>query len=126
MSSEPAVPTGSGAAGALAAAQGTAWLFAARAVQGVAVGAMSGTASAALVELEPDGDRARAAMVATLAQAGGSGLGALVGGVLAEYAANPLVLPFVAWGVVVAVCIVAVLRLPEPAVAASGRCSDER
>ena len=109
-----------------ASAQGTAWLFAARAVQGVAVGAMSGTASAALVELEPDGDRARAAMVATLAQAGGSGLGALVGGVLAQYAADPLVLPFVVWSVVVAICIVAVLRLPEPAVAASGRWSIRR
>jgi MFS family permease len=109
-----------------ASAQGTAWLFAARAVQGVAVGAMSGTASAALVELEPDGDRARAAMVATLAQAGGSGLGALVGGVLAQYAADPLVLPFVVWIVVVAICIVAVLRLPEPAVAASGRWSIRR
>src|SRR5205823_9674964 len=36
-----------------ASARGTAWLFAARAAQGVAVGAISGTATAALVELEP-------------------------------------------------------------------------
>src|SRR5215471_1686069 len=40
----------------LAAAQGTAWLFTARAFQGVAVGMISGAATAALVELDPGGD----------------------------------------------------------------------
>src|SRR2546423_3464446 len=48
-----------------AAAAGTAWLFAARAVQGVAVRATTGTAIAALVELEPGGDPPRAALFAT-------------------------------------------------------------
>jgi MFS family permease len=36
-----------------AAARGTGWLFGARAMQGLAVGATTGTATAALVELEP-------------------------------------------------------------------------
>ena len=40
-----------------AAASGLAWLFAARAVQGLAVGMISGAATAALVELDPGGDR---------------------------------------------------------------------
>ena len=40
----------------------TAWLFAARAVQGLAVGAASGAATAALVELAPAGAVARAAL----------------------------------------------------------------
>src|SRR2546423_4176346 len=58
-----------------AAAQGTAWLFAARAVQGLAVGMISGPATAALVELDPQGSRRRAALGAGLAQAGGNALG---------------------------------------------------
>lgn len=40
-----------------ALARDTAWLFAARAVQGLAVGMISGAAAAALVELEPPHDR---------------------------------------------------------------------
>src|SRR5437763_3220587 len=58
-----------------AAAQGTASLFAARAVQGLAVGMISGPATAALVELDPQGSRRRAALGAGLAQAGGSASG---------------------------------------------------
>src|SRR4051794_5159107 len=45
-----------------AAARGTAWLFAARAIQGIGLGATVGTAAAALVELEPTGNAARAAL----------------------------------------------------------------
>src|SRR3954454_9891512 len=40
----------------LALARSTAWLSLARAVQAVALGAVVGTAAAALVEAEPDGD----------------------------------------------------------------------
>src|SRR5579871_1371903 len=53
-----------------AAAEDAAWLFAARAVQGLAVGMISGPATAALVELDPHGNRRRAALGAGLAQAG--------------------------------------------------------
>src|SRR5438874_6044459 len=42
-----------------AAAEGTVWLYAARALQGLAVRMISGAATAALVELEPKGDRRR-------------------------------------------------------------------
>ena len=44
---------------------------------------------AALVELEPSGDGGRAALVATLAQAGGTATGPLVAGALAEWAPAP-------------------------------------
>src|SRR5690242_8290173 len=67
-----------------AAAQGTAWLFAARVLQGLAVGMISGAATATLVELDPDGG-ARPALLAGLAQAGGSACGPLLAGVLAEW-----------------------------------------
>jgi MFS family permease len=71
-------------------ADGTAWLYGARAVQGLAVGIIGGPATAALVELDPDGNRRRAALFAGLAQAGGSAAGPLAAGVLAQWAPDPL------------------------------------
>jgi MFS family permease len=71
-----------------------AWLFGARALQGLAVGMISGAAAAALVEHDPDRDRRRAALFAGLAQAGGSALGPLVAGALAQWAPSPLRLSF--------------------------------
>jgi MFS family permease len=89
------------------------WLYGARAVQGLAVGMISGAATAALVELDPRGDRRRAAMFAGLAQAGGSAAGPLLAGVLAQWAPEPLRLPFyVGLGFTVAAAA-AVLALPE-------------
>jgi MFS family permease len=96
-----------------AAAQGTAWLFVARGVQGLAVGMISGAATAALVELDPQGSRRRAALGAGLAQAGGSALGPLVTGVLAEWAPDPLRLAYLATLGVTLVAAAFVLRLPE-------------
>jgi MFS family permease len=96
-----------------AAAQGEAWLFAARAVQGLAVGMISGAATAALVELDPHGSRRRAALGAGLAQAGGSALGPLAAGALTEWAPDPLRLCyFVTLGLTL-VAAAFVLRLPE-------------
>ncbi len=53
-------------------ADSVAWLFAARAVQGLSVAMISGAAVAALAELEPDRDALRSALVATLALTGGT------------------------------------------------------
>src|SRR5436309_7288906 len=58
-----------------AAAQSAGWLYGARALQGLAVGMISGAATAALVELDRRRDRRRAALLAGLAQAGGSAAG---------------------------------------------------
>jgi MFS family permease len=84
-----------------AVANGTAWLFAARGTLGVAQGMLSGAATAALVELVGDQPR-RAALMATLAQVGGSAAGVLLCGVLAQWAPWPMVLPFAAG---MAVCV---------------------
>jgi MFS family permease len=97
-----------------ALAEGTAWLYAARALQGVAIGLISGPATAALVEIDPQRDRRRPALLAGLAQAAGSGLGPLIGGALAQWAPAPLHTSFV---VVLAGTIVAAVfawMLPEP------------
>jgi MFS family permease len=104
--------------GLFAAAQGEAWLFGARAVQGLAVGMISGAATAALVELDPHGNRRHAALGAGLAQAGGSALGPLAAGVLVAWAPDPLRLCYlVALGFTL-VAAGLVLRLPEPGAAA--------
>ena len=95
-----------------ALARSTPWLFGARAVQGLAVGAASGAATAALVELEPAGDRARAALVSTLAQAGGSAAGPLVGGILAQFAPAPRTTSFVAGLLVTGAILTGLLVTP--------------
>ena len=98
-----------------AAAQGEAWLFGARAVQGLAVGMISGAATAALVELDPEANRRRAALLAGLAQAGGSALGPIAAGVLAEWAPSPLRLCFfVGLAVTLASAVALLVLLGEP------------
>jgi MFS family permease len=95
-------------------AESAAWLYAARALQGLAVGMISGAATAALVELDPRGDRRRAAMFAGLAQAGGSAAGPLVCGALAQWAPEPLRLSFlVGLGVTVAAAAGALVLFGE-------------
>ncbi|HEV7652401.1 MAG TPA: MFS transporter [Actinophytocola sp.] len=91
------------------------WLFAARAVQGLAQGMMSGAATAALAELVPGQDARRAALMATLAQSGGSASGVLVSGILAQWAAAPQVLPYVAGMTCCLLAIVALRTVPETA-----------
>jgi MFS family permease len=98
-----------------AAAQSELWLYAARALQGLAVGMISGAATAALVELDPDGDRRRAALFAGLAQSGGSAAGPLLGGVLVEWAPAPRQLSYLLVLTATLVAAALVLRLPEPA-----------
>jgi MFS family permease len=119
--------TAAGGAALFAAAQSLPWLFAARAVQGLAVGMISGAAAAALVELNaaPE-DPHRPALVAALAQAGGSAAGPLVGGLLAAWLPAPRVLCFALLGAILAACAAAVLTIREPAPAAAGEWRIQR
>jgi MFS family permease len=98
----------------LALAHNTAWLFAARAVQGLSLGAVVGTAAAALVEAEPHGDHRRAALAAVLAQSGGSAAGPLVAGSLAEWAPAPRQLSYALAMAATILIAAAVWRIPEP------------
>ena len=112
-----------GAAGLIvfALAESTAWLFAGRVFQGLAVGMASSAATAALVELEPARDARRPALLAGLAQAGGSGAGPLVAGLLAEWAPDPLRLPYIVLLAATAAVALLALRVPEPLRGRSGR-----
>ena len=104
-----------------AAADATGWLLTARAVQGLAVGAVSGSATAALVELEPRGDGARAALLSTLAQAGGCAAGPLLAGILVQWAPAPRELCFLVGIVLTVGAIAAVLTTAETAPPGRGR-----
>src|SRR3954467_12440457 len=97
------------------AAASAGWLYAARALQGLAVGMISGAATAAVVELDPAGDRRRAALLAGLAQAGGSAAGPLFAGVLAQWAPAPRQLCFLVALGATALAGIAVWLQPEPA-----------
>ncbi|MEV4758696.1 MFS transporter [Micromonospora sp. NPDC049559] len=95
-----------------ALAANTVWLFVARILQGLALGAASGPLTAALTELEPTGNRRRAALVSTVTSVGGLGLGPVLGGLLAQYGPAPHVLPFVVEIVLLVPAAAAVLALP--------------
>ncbi|MFD7436408.1 MFS transporter [Streptomyces sp. NPDC059861] len=89
------------------------WLYAGRLLSGVSAGLFTGAATAYVMELAPHGGASRATFVATAANMGGLGCGPLLAGVLAEYAAWPLYLPFVVHLALVAASVAVLLRLPE-------------
>src|SRR3954471_7900281 len=105
-------------------AHGVGPLFAARALQGVAVGLISGAASAGMLDLRPAG--AVAPLVSSVAPTGGQALGALGSSVLAQYAPAPT--HFVWWVLLGAFLagIVAVAAMPEPGARRSGLLSSLR
>ncbi len=116
-----------GAAGLtlFALADGTAWLFAARAVQALGTGLMTAAAAAALVELEPSGDHGRAAVATVLGNNGGSAAGPLVAGALAQWAPEPLVLCYLTGIACLAFALLGVLSIRDPVVA-GGRWRPQR
>lgn len=98
---------------AFAAADSVGHLILARVTQGIAVGAAAGPLTAALVELEPGGNRPRAALVSTAASLGGLAAGPLLSGVLAHGATEPPAAPFLAGFVLLLPAAVAAALLPD-------------
>ncbi|MGW3114190.1 MFS transporter [Streptomyces sp. NPDC001091] len=88
-------------------------LYLGRVLSGFSAGLLSGTGTAAVLDLAPPERRGRAALAATAANMGGLGLGPLVSGLLAEYAPRPLALPFLVHLALLAVALVVTLLLPE-------------
>ena len=83
-------------------AQGTGWLFAARALSGFGIGIAAGSGTAWVAELVPGEDRALGSTLATAANFAGLALGPLLAGFLTQYAPAPLQLSFVAYLVLLA------------------------
>jgi predicted MFS family arabinose efflux permease len=94
-------------------ARGVASLYAGRIVSGLAIGIGAGTGTAWLAELIGEESKVRATVIATSANFIGLGIGALVAGVLAEYAPWPLQLPFVVYLGVLAIVGALVWLAPE-------------
>jgi predicted MFS family arabinose efflux permease len=94
-------------------AKGLALLLVGRVLSGLSVGIFVGSATAALVDLAGSGRSRRATLMATASNITGLGLGALLGGVLAQVAPEPLRLVF--WGDLglIALAIAAVWSIPE-------------
>jgi MFS family permease len=97
-------------------------LLIARVVSGISVGLTTATATAYLAELhvgavgaEAAGTGRRAQIVAISANLGGIGFGPLVAGLLAEYAPEPLRLPYLAFGILLTILAIAVALAPETA-----------
>jgi MFS family permease len=107
-----ALALGAVACGLFLLAHGVGPLFAGRALQGVAVGLISGTASAALLDLRPESGITP--VVSSAAPTGGQALGAIGASALAQYAPAPIHL---VWWLLVAaflIGILALLGMPEP------------
>jgi MFS family permease len=89
------------------------WLFLGRLLSGLSAGLITGTATAALTETARAGSGRRASLVSTTANMGGLGLGPLLAGLLAQYAPEPTVLPFLVQFGLVAVAGFGLLFVPE-------------
>ena len=92
-------------------APGLEWLIIGRLAQGVGIGAVLGNATAALVELEPQGNKQRASQVASMALLGGLGLGPLIAGLMAQYLSYPTLLPYILEIILLLIVLILVLTI---------------
>jgi predicted MFS family arabinose efflux permease len=95
------------------------WLFVARALQGLATGAVLSAASAALFDFHPRRDPIGVSRANGVASAGGQGLGVLISAALVQLLPAPRVLPFVVLLALFAIAIAGVWVMPEPITARS-------
>jgi MFS family permease len=96
-----------------AAAQGVAWLYVARIMQGLAAGAAIGTLSAGIVELAPPGKARLAGLLNALIPSIGLGLGALIAGAFAEWAPDPTIVVYVVVAAALAVLVTLIVFATE-------------
>jgi MFS family permease len=90
-----------------------AWLFAARTMSGFAIGVASGTAAAWLAELDTGKDKARATLIASVANFTGLAIGPLLAGVLVQYAPWPLRLSYIVYLLILAGIAILIQRTQE-------------
>lgn len=102
-------------------ADGLGALLAGRALSGLSAGICTGTGTAALADLAPAGRQSLASGIATAANLGGLGFGALLAGVVAASAPAPLRLPFWVDLALLAPAFAAVIRVPETVRPSDGR-----
>lgn len=93
-------------------AQNLAWLIVARLLAGVGTGSLVSAASAALMEVDPDGDRQRAAMIATTGFTAGAASGPAMSALALHFDWWPTKLPFILVAAVAAVVALGLHVLP--------------
>ncbi len=108
----PALVIALAAAATMAAWHQLPGLLIGRVLTGVAAGLMASTATTYLTELRPASPRLSSG-VAAAANLGGLSLGPLVAGALAQWAAHPLVTPYVVFAVLMALGLLGVALTPE-------------
>ncbi|MFI6444063.1 MFS transporter [Kitasatospora sp. NPDC050543] len=108
------------AAALFAAADGLAWLLGARVLSGLSAALVTGSATAALLDLAPPERRPRAQAVAITANMGGLACGTLFSGALAQWAGAPLRLPWLVVLAAVATALAGLALVPESAPAPAG------
>ncbi|RDI66971.1 MFS transporter [Nocardia pseudobrasiliensis] len=84
-----------------------------RALSGLSAGIFTGTATVAIVEAAPPARRDHAAVIATIANMGGLGLGPVFSGVLVQYLRWPLQLSFAVHLGLLALAAIGLLRVRE-------------
>ena len=89
-------------------------LFVGRVLSGLSAGIFTGTATAMLVDLAPEGKQARYSLLAACVNMLGLGLGPVVAGALAEYAPLPADLPYLVHIALVLVTAVGLWFVAEP------------
>jgi MFS family permease len=94
-------------------ASSTAWLFAARILNGVAAGLGAAALTAWIAELEPHHDRARAATVATAGNLAGLSAGPLLAGLMVRAAPWPLRSSYLVYLVIVLLMAAVIQAAPE-------------
>ena len=85
-----------------------------RVLSGLSAGIFTGTATATLVDFAPEDAPGRGTLIATVATIGGLGTGPLVAGLLAQFAPDPLRLPYAVHLGLLVPAAAAVLLMPEP------------
>jgi MFS family permease len=103
-----------GSMGLFLAADSVGWLFAARALQGLATGAALGAAGAALLEFHPTGDARRVALVTGAVNLSGLGAGALLSSLLVDLVPAPRVVPYIVVVAAILLLLGLIATLPEP------------
>jgi MFS family permease len=102
-----------GAMAVFVAADGVGWLLWARIVQGFATGAAIGVLAAYLLDLQPGDGSRLGSLVNSVAPTFGLGLGAIVTGLLVQYAPHPTRFIFVVLAALFVMLVLATLVLPE-------------
>jgi MFS family permease len=101
-------------AAAFLIADGLPLLIVGRVLSGLSAGIFTGTATATLIDLAAPQRRARATLVATVANMGGLGSGPLLAGVLSQWAGSPLRLTFWVDLALLVPASLGIWAMPEP------------